>query len=141
MTALLISRVYYQQALTTPQHTNRSLSPQCERSNRAKAGKNNAHKPLMLCAHGYGLSPSAHRVEEWEWPLNSAVMFQGLSAASSLDSRPRLVHTGEGHLLKRYNSGEVLTCGELKWPDASETHIARHGVGPDEVEEVLAGLP
>lgn len=80
-------------------------------------------------------------MEEWEWPLDNAVMFQGLSAASSLDPRPRLVHTGEGHLLKRYNSGEVLTCGELKWPDASETHIARHGVGPDEVEEVLAGLP
>lgn len=30
---------------------------------------------------------------------------------------------------------------ELKWTDTSEAHIARHGVGPDEVEEVLAGPP
>lgn len=102
MTVSLISRVDYQQSLTTPKHADRSLSPQCERSNRAKAGKNNAHKPLMLCAHGYGLSPSAHRVEEWEWPLDNAVMFQGLSAASSLDPLPGLT-LGEGHLLKRYS--------------------------------------
>lgn len=103
MAALLISRVYYQQALTTPKHTDRSVWTQCERSNPVKAGKNDANRPLsVLCAHGYGLSPSAHRVEEWEWPLDNAVMFQGLSAASSLDPLPGLT-LGEGHLLKRYS--------------------------------------
>lgn len=39
----------------------------------------------------------------------------------------------------RYNSAEVLTCGELKWPDVSETHFAKYGVRTEEVEEVLAG--
>ena len=30
---------------------------------------------------------------------------------------------------------------DLKWADASETHFAKHGVPPEEVEEALAGPP
>ena len=35
---------------------------------------------------------------------------------------------------------EWIQC-KLKWTGASELHIARHGVRPDGVEEVLAGPP
>lgn len=41
----------------------------------------------------------------------------------------------------RYNSGAVLERRNLKWADASETHFAKHGVPPEEVEEALAGPP
>lgn len=30
---------------------------------------------------------------------------------------------------------------ELKWTDRSESHIARHGITPSEVEEVLSSQP
>lgn len=34
-----------------------------------------------------------------------------------------------------------MTIGELIWPEERVEHIARHGVSPEEVEEVCFGRP
>ncbi len=36
---------------------------------------------------------------------------------------------------------DVVMCGEIRWTEDSETHIARHNITPHEVEQALYTPP